>query len=157
MAFALLALVMLADQQLPVIVRRRPDAPAAEAVAEPPVVEAEVEAEEAPKPIPSRRTVLGEWRLGYSRGGQTCVVRFDDIPMGFGLYSLAQSGQCPDGLFSAIRWRLDADGLTLADRSGKVLARLAQNEDGVWQGERSGIAYGTQLVMGRSRNAAGAR
>ena len=146
---AFLALLLFADQALPVIVRRRPaDLPSPEVAAEP--VAPSEPAEPAALPPISRRSLLGEWRLGLARGGQSCVVRLHDIGIGFGFYSLSQSANCPEGLFSAIRWRADEQGLSLANRQGKVLARLKIQDDGSLQGRR--VADGAALVMGRIRD-----
>jgi hypothetical protein len=133
LAFLALAL---AAPQLPVIERQRPS-PAVEVAADaaPGTVVVPKDAEPAEMPI-DRAAQMGEWRLAMALGGRSCVLRLDNTAMGFGLFSLWQEANCPDGLFSATRWRLSDNRLELTDRSGRTLATLKMTEDG-WQGQRS--------------------
>jgi len=139
-----LAMVLSAQPALPVIERRRP-AQEAEAM---PSVEAVPEPDSAPaakeEPLPDVRSLFGEWRLGMARGGRSCVLRLEQTDMGFGLYSLWQSANCPEGLFSVTRWRLAGATLQLLDRNGRAHAALTLN-DARWQGKRSSDGAAIQL------------
>jgi hypothetical protein len=139
------ALLLLAQPALPEIVRRKP---AMETRAP---VEAEPVPDTPEPPLPEPAALYGDWRLGLTRGGRSCVLGFDAAPQGFGWRGLGVGANCPDGLFAINRWRLEGAVLELAGRDGRALARFTRQPDGNWQGQR--LSDGASLVMGRKRAA----
>ncbi len=145
-----------AATDLPVIVRRRPRAVAeAQAEAAPAPAEAEGELPPAPRseapaiealPLPERRLMIGEWSLALSAGSRRCSVRLDDYRWSEGFYTASMGANCPEALFTVTRWRLQERELQLANRTGRVLARLTQ-EKGYWSGQQT--EGETALVMAK--------
>ncbi len=148
-----LALMMLAGAQMPVVVaRQRAPAPAAEAEAPQAGVAAEVAPEAPPKrllPPVSPARMLGDWQLGLAAGGRACEVTLRDHAWSGGLRSATVGATCPEGFFTATRWRLLGEEVLLADRGGRVLARFVRDEDGAWQGRREADGVALKFVKRR--------
>ncbi len=139
-------LLSLAQPGLPEIVRLRPP-PAPETRAEakaeteksetPPPAETPPESPKDPEPakaeLPLRASLTGEWTLGLVRRGTLCRITLSNQAAGPGIYIASLGDNCPQSLFAVSRWRLTTSALTLANRSGRPLARLFP-KDGGWQG-----------------------
>lgn len=125
----------MAQPGLPEVIRLRP--PAEEAEEE----KAEPEPEPEPEPLRPPPNLVGEWTLAVAGRSTSCRITLSK-QRAEGAFQIASLGSnCPMSLFSVTRWQMSGGTLSLANRSGRILARLrladAERPQGAWVGPTS--------------------